>query len=42
MTTTTSTRFSDRHIGPGSPDARAMLATLGVPSLVRLIALAGP
>jgi glycine dehydrogenase len=40
--TISSTRFSDRHIGPGTTDTRAMLAALGVPSLETLIAQAVP
>ncbi|MGE3308262.1 MAG: glycine dehydrogenase, partial [Rhizobiaceae bacterium] len=34
--------FSARHIGPGKADLRAMLATLGVPSVETLIAQAVP
>ncbi len=34
--------FTTRHIGPGKNDQRAMLATLGVPSLDTLIAQAVP
>ncbi|TYR31047.1 aminomethyl-transferring glycine dehydrogenase [Mesorhizobium microcysteis] len=34
--------FADRHIGPGPADVRAMLATLGVPSVETLISQAVP
>lgn len=34
--------FADRHIGPGPSDVRAMLATLGVPSVETLISQAVP
>src|SRR5688500_18022056 len=37
-----SAEFSARHIGPGPNDARAMLATLGVPSLETLISQTVP
>ncbi|MCC2687933.1 MAG: gcvP [Rhizobiaceae bacterium] len=37
-----SAEFSGRHIGPGPNDARAMLATLGVPSLETLISQTVP
>ena len=36
------TTFADRHIGPNLADKRAMLATLGVPSVETLIAQAVP
>src|ERR1700741_1941629 len=36
------TTFADRHIGPSLADRRAMLATLGVPSVETLIAQAVP
>ncbi|QPC87604.1 aminomethyl-transferring glycine dehydrogenase [Mesorhizobium sp. NBSH29] len=41
MTTKTAT-FASRHIGPGPQDVRAMLATLGVPSVETLISQAVP
>ena len=34
--------FAARHIGPGAADVRAMLATLGVPSVETLISQAVP
>ena len=34
--------FSARHIGPGVTDVRAMLTTLGVPSVETLISQAVP
>ncbi|HEY4191475.1 MAG TPA: glycine dehydrogenase, partial [Mesorhizobium sp.] len=39
---TTAPHFSTRHIGPGLADTRAMLATLGVPSVETLISQAVP
>src|SRR5690606_529808 len=41
MTEKTAT-FADRHVGPHAAELRAVLATLGVPSLETLIALAVP
>ncbi len=38
----TEASFTDRHVGPGTDDVRAMLATLGVPSLETLISQAVP
>ncbi len=34
--------FADRHIGPGAADRRAMLATLGIPSVETLISQTVP
>jgi len=39
---THSTPFADRHIGPDESDRRAMLATLGIPSVETLISQAVP
>ena len=40
--TTSTYSFADRHIGPGLADTRAMLATVGVPSIETLISQAVP
>ncbi|MGO4840256.1 hypothetical protein AB4144_49215, partial [Rhizobiaceae sp. 2RAB30] len=42
MMTDNASSFAGRHIGPGPGDVRAMLTTLGVPSVETLIAQAVP
>lgn len=39
---TNTATFADRHIGPGAADRRAMLATLGIPSVETLISQTVP